>query len=136
MNAPQYFDHEADIGIIGCGNTIIEAFVSAAEAMFSIMTDRDALEERSTIQIDFEEDDVELAFVTWLNLLIAHARCNGLVLKSFRLIRDDDHWVGEAKGEPWRDDLVHGTEVKGATLTALSVKKVDDHWEARCVVDV
>jgi SHS2 domain-containing protein len=31
---------------------------------------------------------------------------------------------------------VRGTEVKGATLTALSVRHDAQGWQARCVVDV
>ena len=33
----QYFDHEADIGIIGRGKSIEQAFCHAAHAMFAIM---------------------------------------------------------------------------------------------------
>ncbi|MDE2366260.1 MAG: archease, partial [Betaproteobacteria bacterium] len=32
--------------------------------------------------------------------------------------------------------LERGVEVKGATLTMLSVKQAGAIWEARCVVDV
>ncbi len=34
-----YFDHDADIGIVGRGETAQAAFVAAAEAMFAIMAD-------------------------------------------------------------------------------------------------
>jgi hypothetical protein len=63
-----YFDHDADIGIIGCGGTLEQAFESAAHAMFSIMSDIARLRSDITAQVDFEEADVELALVTWLNL--------------------------------------------------------------------
>ena len=52
------------------------------------------------------------------------------------LLHDGAHWHGVARGERWRDELARGTEVKGATLTALSVRHSDAGWEARCVVDV
>jgi SHS2 domain-containing protein len=32
--------------------------------------------------------------------------------------------------------MERGTEVKGATLTMLSVRRADGGWEARCVIDV
>lgn len=136
LKSEQYFDHEADIGIIGRGKTIPDAFVSAAEAVFKIMVDIGDVEPQSMIPIEFEESDIELALVTWLNLLISHARGNGLVFCRFELTQQADHWKGAAWGEPWRDNMVRGTEVKGATLTMLSVKKVGDGWEARVVVDV
>ncbi|MGZ5662035.1 MAG: archease, partial [Usitatibacter sp.] len=50
--------------------------------------------------------------------------------------RAGPRWLGEAWGEPWREGLERGTEVKGATLTMLSVKRAGGLWEARCVVDV
>jgi SHS2 domain-containing protein len=40
------------------------------------------------------------------------------------------------RGEPWREAHARGTEVKGATLTALSVRRDEQGWQARCVVDV
>lgn len=131
-----YFDHDADIGIVGCGPTPAAAFVAAAEAMFSIMTDPHAVAPTQCVNIAFDESDVELALVTWLNLLLAEARGQGMVFSRFQLTRQADHWQGRACGEPWRDELERGTEVKGATFTMLSVKQLGSEWAASCVVDV
>jgi SHS2 domain-containing protein len=90
----------------------------------------------AALAVEFREDDLELALVTWINLLLAHARERGLALGRFALQRDGDVWRGEASGEPWRDALERGTEVKGATLTALEVRRDGRGWRARCVVDV
>jgi SHS2 domain-containing protein len=132
----QYFAHDADIGIIGRGKTITEAFVSAAESVFSIMTDLKTIKPTDSINIDFEETDIELALVEWLNLLIAESQSNGLIFCQFELNKDNHHWHGKAWGESWSEETIRGTEVKGATLTMLSVKKTNREWEARCVVDV
>ena len=86
--------------------------------------------------VSFEEEDEELALVLWLNALLAEARVNGLALGRFQLSRKGAAWTGEAWGEPWRDGIERGVEVKGATLTMLSVKRERDEWVARCVVDV
>jgi len=131
-----YFDHEADIGIIGKGNTIEEAFVSGAEAMFAIMSELTTVKLVQEIQFDFEENDDELAFVEWLNMLIAFAREKGLQLAKFECRRDEAHWYGKAWGDRWENCLDRGTEVKGATLTSLNVLQRDGQWQARCVVDV
>lgn len=131
-----YFDHDADIGIIGCGETAEAAFVAAAEAMFAIMTDITTVSDVIRIQVGFEESDLELALVTWLNNLLTEARMEGLILSRFALQRNETNWRGEAWGEPWRAGMERGVEVKGATLTMLSVKQVEAGWEARCVVDV
>lgn len=131
-----YFDHEADIGVIGRGRTLEEAFEAAALATFAIMTDVTKVEPQIALRIEFDEEDPELALVTWLNMLLAQARIENLALGRFRIQREHHRWKGEAWGEPWRDELSRGTEVKGATLTMLSVRPVEDGWEARCVVDV
>jgi len=131
-----YFEHDADIGVIGRGPSIEAALVAAAEATFAIMADLGAVRPREKIVVAFDESDPEYALVRWLNELLAEARSRGLALGRFRLAHAGDAWRGEAEGEPWRDDLVRGTEVKGATLTMLSVKNAAGGWEARCVVDV
>lgn len=131
-----YFDHEADIGIIGRGHSVEQAFISAAEAMFAIMTDLQQIQTSQKVNIEFDETDLDFALVTWLNLLISTAREQNLIFCSFFLEKNNSHWHGTATGEAWRDDIVRGTEVKGATLTMLSVKKNQDVWEAACVVDV
>ncbi|MDM5263203.1 archease [Sulfurovum sp. XTW-4] len=131
-----YFDHDADIGILGRGKSLEEAFESAAVAMFAIMADIDLLQCDEWIEIGFEEEDNEFALIEWLNTLLALAHMKHLVLGKFELHREGNSWRGKAWGDTWRKDLERGTEVKGATLTMLSVEEKEDHWEARCVVDV
>lgn len=131
-----YFEHDADIGVIGRGPTIEDALVAAAASMFAIMVHPAEVRPCARIFVAFEESDPEYALVRWLNELLAEARARGLALARFRLTRTGDHWRGEALGEPWREGFTRGTEVKGATLTGLSVKEIPGGWEARCVVDV
>lgn len=132
-----YFEHVADIGLAGHGATLEEAFESAAAGMFAIMTDLDSVRRKQTVKFEFEEADVELALVRWLNLLLAMAREQRMVFAEFRLDRDGVVWRGSATGEVWRSVHERGVEVKGATLTMLSVEqRRGGEWEARCVVDV
>lgn len=131
-----YFAHDADIGVVGRGATVEEAFVNCARALFAITADPAALRPSEHFEVAFEEEDLELALVTWLNLLLPEARCRGLALGRFALERDGPGWRGTAWGEPWRPEIERGVEVKGATLTMLSVRQANGAWEARCVVDV
>jgi SHS2 domain-containing protein len=138
VNTPAvgYFDHDADTGMIGRGTTLEDAFVHAAEATFALKCNLGEVEPREAIDIEFSEADDELALVTWLNELLAHANARGLALSRFALARNGDHWHGKARGEPWHAGLERGTQVKGATLTALKVAHDGGGWEARCVVDL
>jgi len=131
-----YFDHEADIGIIGYGMTLEASFEDAARAMFSIMADLSKVHAQAAFRFDFIEEDIELAFVTYLNLLLSESNAKNQIFSEFHLTKKGHHWMGEAFGEKWRDDLERGTDVKGATLTMLSVKKINGTWESHCVVDV
>ena len=131
-----YFEHDADVGVVGRGATPEEAFVGAARALFAIQTEPGALRPDERFEFAFAEDDVELALVTWLNLLLGEARARGLALAEFGVRREGGLWSGWAAGERWREGIARGTEVKGATLTMLSVRRVEQGWEARCVVDV
>jgi SHS2 domain-containing protein len=133
----RYFDHDADVGVIGRGPDVESAFAAAARGVFALITDIGAVARHECVHVEFDEPDVELAFVRWLNLLLAHAAERGLVLADFDLRREGSHWRGEAWGERWREGLERGTDVKGATLTMLSVvARGPQTWEARCVVDV
>lgn len=131
-----YFEHGADIGVFGRGADAQSAFRGAAEAMFALMTEPGQVDARVSVAFEFDEPDLELALVTWLNLLLSHAADRGLALARFSVERSGAHWKGAAWGEPWREGLERGTGVKGATLTMLRVKEEDGIWDARCVVDV
>lgn len=131
-----YFSHEADIGIAVSGRTPEEAFVRMAEATFSLETDLSAVRPLQAVDISFREEDVELALPVWINLLLSESAIRGLALCRFELTRDDGHWTGRALGEPWRKHHPRGVEVKGATLTLLSVRRTGGSWKARLVVDV
>lgn len=133
-----YFEHGADIGVIGRGASVERAFEAAARATFAIMSERAEPAAREPVEaaVDFSEDDVELALVRWLNALLAAAREQRGVFFDFRLQRAGADWHGTARGRRWQPDEERGTEVKGATLTALAVRPAGGGWEARCVVDV
>jgi SHS2 domain-containing protein len=137
MFAPyRYFDHEADIGIEARGKTLEAAFEHAAGAMFAIMTHPALILPERQVYVEYDEADPELALVEWLNRLLAQARLAGLVLGSFELKRDGDHYSGQAWGMTWKKGAERGTEVKGATLTELKVFQDGKEWRVRCVVDV
>ena len=96
-----YFDHEADIGIIGSGLTLEAAFVQAARAVFAYMANLDEVQPIQSRIIEFVEEDSELALVEWLNALLGEARQSNLVFSNFTLRREQNHWSvrrGENRG--------------------------------------
>lgn len=132
----RYFDHDADIGIIGYGATVCDAFTDAAQSLFGIMADISLLSSTECIKFEFEESDIEYAFVIYLNNLIEQFRIQHIMFNQFHLENKDKKWYARSCGVHLTQQMERGVEVKGATLTMLSVKKLGGQWEARCVVDV
>lgn len=130
------FDHDADIGIVGHGATVEAAFEAAATALFDLECRVEGIAPLHRVDVAFEESDPEFALVAWLNALLAAAHAQRLALGRFELAHDGAHWRGSGWGERWHAHLPRGIDVKGATLTMLSVRTVNGLWEARCVVDV
>lgn len=134
----KYFDHEADVGIIGTGATLQQAFEQAAKAMFDLMVDIDKVVPRKEIQVRCQASNIEELFVEWLNALLTEAGLHDMVFSDFKIEELEKlQLVGHAKGEdlaPERHNLK--TEVKAATYAMLAVEKQKDQYIARCVVDV
>lgn len=132
-----YFDHGTDIGIEATGKTLEAAFEYAACAMFAIMAHPATVLPERRVWVEFDEPDRELALVEWLNRLLAQARLAGLVLASFELRHEGNHYAGKAWGMPWKNETGRATKVKEAALTQLRVEQRGPHrWVARCVVNV
>lgn len=136
VSEKNYFDHEADIGIIGFGKTLEAAFCNGAEALFALTTELTEVETTKFLTIQFEEDALDFAFVRWLNLLIAKAQAEHMIFTKFALTHVGNQWIGELSGDHWRKGYIRHIEVKGATLTELKVIEVNNEWKAQCVVDV
>jgi SHS2 domain-containing protein len=132
------FEHGADVGVLGEGRTLEEAFAGAARAMFSVMVDLAGVRPREAVEIACGASDRELLLVEWLNALLAEADLRGMVFSDFEVRFLDGRLAGTARGEPF-DPARHvpGVEVKGATLTELKVARgADGRWRAQTVVDV
>lgn len=136
----EYFDHEADVGIVGYGNSLNEAFEEGAKAMFQIMVDIKNVEPKKEIEIEVEALDEEALFVEWLNSLLAHKDVEEMLFSDFKV--EIKHLAGKyilngiAKGEKINCKKHHlKTEVKAATYSQLKIEK-NNIYRVQCVVDV
>jgi SHS2 domain-containing protein len=131
-----YFNHDTEVGIIGRGVTIEQCFEDVARVMFSLRTDLSNIHVIEIITFDFEEENAEKALITWLSLLLSKAAEHRLLFGDFRLKREGNQWKATAAGEPWREGMSHGTDLKIQADAALSVKKIDHLWQAECILDI
>lgn len=134
----EHFAHGADIGVRGIGATKAEAFEQAALALTGVVTDPSSLRTDVKVQLACEAPDDELLLVDWLNGLIFEMATRRLLFGRFAVEWSDHRLEGTAWGEAV-DVARHApaVEIKGATLTALSVRQLPEGaWVAECVVDV
>ena len=133
----EHFEHKADIGVRGIGNTLAEAFEQAALALSAIVTDLSHIEPKQAIDVACEDSDQELLLVDWLNALIFETATRKILFSRFEVNIEDGQLTARAWGE-----LINiaqhqpAVEIKGATYTELKVYQEQDKWVAQCIVDV
>lgn len=134
----EHFAHDADVGVRGIGPTRAAAFEQAALALFHVAGEVDRVAAREVVEVSCAAPDDEVLLVDWLNALVFEMATRGMLLARTRVRIDDHRLTGRAFGEAVDlDRHVPGVEVKGATYTALAVRRrADGSWLAQCVVDV
>jgi len=140
----EYFEHAADVGVRGFGESPADAFAGAATGLF-LLIDADLDSVRPEVQESFELEapDLEALLVAYLNELISLFDGRRILFSRFHVRIDEERQRGifrlrcEAAGEPFDPARHHGVvEPKGATYTAARVARSDGRWLAQCVVDV
>jgi SHS2 domain-containing protein len=131
------FEHEADIGIRGFGQTEAEAFEYAAMALFSVMVNVQAIEPKEKRRVTVSAPDHELLLVEWLNALLSLSDIEHMVFSKFNVMIEDTSLTGTAWGEALNQDRHEpNVEIKGATYHMLKVAEENGRFIAQCVVDV
>jgi len=134
----EHFEHGADIGVRGLGRTPAEAFEQAALALTAVLTDPERVRPREAVPVRCEAPDLELLLVDWLNALVYEMATRRMLFGRFAVRIEDGRLEATARGEPVAPARhAPAVEVKGATYTALAVRRrADGCWLAQCVVDV
>jgi SHS2 domain-containing protein len=134
----EHFSHDADIGVRGRGETLAEAFGRAAQALTTVVTDLEAVRERTSVEIRCEPAEPEDLLFDWLNAVVFEMATRRALFARFEVTVDREGLTARAFGEPV-DVARHrpAVEVKGATMTGLRVvREKGGSWVAECVVDV
>lgn len=137
-NQWQLFDHGADIGVRGIGETEERAFEMGAMALTAVAVDPAEIEPRQEVALRCQAPDREILFVEWLNALVFETATRRMLFSRFEVRLAGDELRGKAWGE-CMEGARHqpAVEVKGATFTELKVsRQADGSWMAQCVVDV
>ena len=133
-------DHTADVGLRVWAPSEAALFEQAATALSSLICDPRTVESRETYTVIAEAPagSPDALLVAWLNELLYRIDTDGIVFASFSVEGLTHRYVSaRVKGEPL-DRRRHGTrlDVKAATYHGLSVRRLEDHWEATVLLDV
>ena len=133
----EHFEHQADIGVRGFGDSLPEAFEQAAYALTSVITDLSLISNDIAINIECHEEDRELLLVDWLNQIIYQMATRKMLFGRFTVNIENGTLRATAWGETMNIERHQpSVEIKGATYTALCVQQTAHGWMAQCVVDV
>lgn len=134
----EHFDHEADIGVRGYGNTPAEAFEQTARAMTAVVCDPDRVVADQTVDIECRGTDLELLLIDWLNALIYEMATRRMLFSQFKVEIGSQGLIAQAAGEEVDVEKHQPTvEIKGATFTLLKVSQDSSgQWLAQTIVDV
>jgi tRNA nucleotidyltransferase (CCA-adding enzyme) len=134
----EHFDHQADIGVRGCGSSLRAAFEQAALALTAVIVDPLQVADRIPVNIACEAPDREMLLTDWLNALVYQMALRRMLFGRYNVDIEGNRLRATAWGEPI-DYSRHRprVEIKGATYTGLHVgQNADGEWTAQCVVDV
>jgi SHS2 domain-containing protein len=129
----------ADVAFIAYGRTLDDLFSNAALAMFEVMINTKHIKPKITKKVKTNGNDLESLMFNWLNALLVYVDGSSLAFSKFNVKVDEKklNLVAECIGE--KIDIKRHerrTVVKAATYHKLEIKREDDYWKARVIVDI
>ncbi len=92
-------DHTADVGIRAFGTNLTELFVNAAEGMFSLIANLDAVRPVGEVEIRLHADDIPTLLLRWLSELLYLHETQHFLFSSFDVSVSDTTLQALARGE-------------------------------------
>ncbi|MFH2049151.1 MAG: archease [bacterium] len=123
MKQFEFLEHTADIIIKATGDTIEEAFASAAEGLFACITELSLIDPLVEIEFEVESIDRQGMLVAFLSKLIYIHEVDRMVFCDFRItFEDENKLTAICYGEKY-DDAKHdpGMHVKGVSYHMLEI---------------
>lgn len=134
----EMFEHTADIGVLGSGKTMAEAFENVAYGMFSIMADLDKYSPTDTAEVEADGDDHIDLLARFLSKLIVLFDADRVLPLDFKVTEiDGSRLKCEVAFRGIGDDIEWlGPQVKAVTYHQMAVDQVEGMWRARAIFDV
>lgn len=134
----EILDISGDVGIRAFGRDMQGAFINAAIGMYSLITNLNTIEEKSTINITVEDTSLDGLLVSWLNELIFYFDTYGFLGKKIEVRHlSDNKIVTVVKGEEFDPKRHEGKLlIKAATYHKLRIEKKDGICEVEVIFDI
>jgi|Deesub1362B_J571_1020462.scaffolds.fasta_scaffold00070_121 SHS2 domain-containing protein len=136
----EYFDHTADVGFIVRAESLERLFEESAEALMGIMLPLETIECKIHDSFSVTGDSLEDLLYDFLSEFLYLLDAENMIFKKFEVEIDEGNpfklfakICGE-KVDPKRH--IFESYVKAITYHGLEVKKRDDVWSAKVIVDI
>ncbi|ANF23407.1 archease [Thermococcus piezophilus] len=142
MREWEHYEHTADIGIRGYGETLEEAFEAVALALFDVMVNVRKVEPKEVRELEVEAEDLEALLYLFLEELLALHEMDGLVFGNFKvkLEKTEEGYRLRARAYGELLDYVKHEpkeEVKAITYHDMRIEKLSDgRWMVQLVPDL
>lgn len=128
-------EHTADVGIRAYGANLNELFANAAEGMFSLIADLDAVKAVGEVEVRLDAADVPTLLLRWLSELLYLHETQQLLFSTFDVDVRGTSLHGRARGEAI-DKTRHELKlvIKAVTRHTLAVEP--DRGIAQVIFDI
>lgn len=130
----------ADVAFEAYGKTLEELFVNCAKATFEAMVDFKTVTPNQVEKLKLENKTLEDLLFDWLAELIYLKDYKAMLFKEFSVkIQKNTNYVleGEAKGEAINQNKHNlRTDVKAVTYHLFEIKKANQLWKAKVILDI
>ncbi len=138
----EFLEHTADILIAAHGQTLEEAFESAALAMFEVMTDTTKINPTQEDTVEVEAEDEYALLYSWLEALLVKFEVNGMLYSKFRITSLQDNPEGfKLKANVWGEKYnaekhPQKVAVKAVTYHRMEIIKEIDKVTLEFILDI
>ncbi|WP_042699898.1 archease [Thermococcus sp. PK] len=141
MKRWEHYEHTADIGIRGYGDTLEEAFEAVAIALFDVMVNVEKVEKKEVREVEVEGEDLYSLLYNFLEELLILHDTEGLVFRDFevKIEKTEEGYKLKAKayGEKLSEKHEPKEEVKAITYHDMEIKQLPNgEWMAQLVPDI
>ncbi|AEC51039.1 hypothetical protein PNA2_0121 [Pyrococcus sp. NA2] len=142
MKKWEHYEHTADIGIRGYGDSLEEAFEAVAIALFDVIVNVNKVEKKEVREVEVEGDDLESLLYNFLEELLVLHDMEHLVFRDFdvKIEKVNGRYKLKAKAYGEKLDLEKHEpkeEVKAITYHDMKIEKLPDgRWMAQLVPDI